>query len=593
MAQQYPIVWLPEEPGHVNIAKLAPHSPLCLVPNRRLWKTQDTVPGQARRVLAEYGLMGSSSWAVPAGTADPDQVSQVYPERNTWRTVAVSTALLTPGCKLEMGALFCPAGLTQWNNGSSWVSGGAFAELRARVKWRNGANEVGPHDFVLTMPGSGHGTWGGAENTLAGADWADLDERVVYDIMPPDYEIDPAVASTYSDGTTVWIELQVRGGERIVHASVYEVPSVHVQLHSTSGAQMVHGAPQGDPPTPRKPQTDAADGGGFQNHRHGTNRVLHAAERQGARLGPRIMNFAANSHSGSAWNTTIQTPIAIAGAVTLANLFDTTLTTYDTTHPGWVVAGSMAQLHRLNSSNYLRGRSCVIPVKVMLDASCPVQPATLRLQSSALEWIDIPIPAARTEVVVYGYLASQVFGDHFAGILQARVTVPAATTANIYNISVEYCEEDPMPVFTNIVVLAADVTNNNGTPNTIQDVTGLSFPVVAGGRYWFRFVINYTAAALTTGSRWSINGPTTSDLDFRSEYSLSTTTRTINEGLSAYNTPAASNTDSAATASNMAVVEGFLTATADGTVIARFASEVAGSAIVARAGSVVEYARVA
>lgn len=147
-----------------------------------------------------------------------------------------------------------------------------------------------------------------------------------------------------------------------------------------------------------------------------------------------------------------------------------------------------------------------------------------------------------------------------------------------------------MPVNKSIVVLAADVTNST---TTIADVTGLSFPVVAGGRYWFRFAINYTAALASTGSRWSINGPATSDLDFRSEYSLSTTTQTINEGLSAYDNPAAANLTSASTGSNMAVIEGFLTASADGTVIARFASEVAASAIVARAGSVVEYARVA
>lgn len=43
--------------------------------------------------------------------------------------------------------------------------------------------------------------------------------------------------------------------------------------------------------------------------------------------------------------------------------------------------------------------------------------------------------------------------------------------------------------------LAADVVNNNGVANTMQDVTGLSFPVLAGQTYWFRFAINYTAAS--------------------------------------------------------------------------------------------------
>lgn len=141
-------------------------------------------------------------------------------------------------------------------------------------------------------------------------------------------------------------------------------------------------------------------------------------------------------------------------------------------------------------------------------------------------------------------------------------------------------------------VLAADVTNNNGTANTIADVTGLSFPVTTGHKYYFQFIIQYTAAATTTGSRWSINGPG-GTMRYRSSYSLTTTSETVNSGLTAHDTPAASNATSAATAGNTAIVEGFYEATADGNVIARFASEVASSAIVAKAGSVVYYQQVA
>ena len=138
-------------------------------------------------------------------------------------------------------------------------------------------------------------------------------------------------------------------------------------------------------------------------------------------------------------------------------------------------------------------------------------------------------------------------------------------------------------------MLAADVTNNNGTANTIADVTGLSFSVTSGKTYNFCFVIIYTAAATTTGSRWSINGPAATSLYYHSSYSLTTTSTTENEGLSTYNVPAASNASSAATGSNIAVIEGIIKPSASGTVIARFASEVAGSAIVAKTGSYVEY----
>jgi hypothetical protein len=138
-------------------------------------------------------------------------------------------------------------------------------------------------------------------------------------------------------------------------------------------------------------------------------------------------------------------------------------------------------------------------------------------------------------------------------------------------------------------VLGSNVINNNATANTIQDVTGLSFPVLAGKMYSFRFEIMYAAAATTTGSRWAINGPTFTRLNYISEYALAATTTTRNPNNIGYDLPAASNTGSGSTTSNMAIINGMIVPSADGTVIARFASEIAGSAITALAGSVVYF----
>jgi hypothetical protein len=132
------------------------------------------------------------------------------------------------------------------------------------------------------------------------------------------------------------------------------------------------------------------------------------------------------------------------------------------------------------------------------------------------------------------------------------------------------------------------VTNNNGVANTIQDVTGLSFAVTSGKTYWFKFVIPFTTAASTTGSRWAINGPTNSFLCYNSEYTLTTTTSTRNAAVVAYDSPAASNASSSGS-SNIATIEGMILPTANGTVIARFASEVLSSAVTALAGAVVYY----
>ena len=137
-------------------------------------------------------------------------------------------------------------------------------------------------------------------------------------------------------------------------------------------------------------------------------------------------------------------------------------------------------------------------------------------------------------------------------------------------------------------VLGVDVINSNATANTIADVTGLSFPVTINKKYRFRFEIQYLAAATTTGSRFAINGPG-GVMRYRSEYSLTTTTRTVNDGIATHDTPALANASSAATNSNIAIIEGFYEATATGIVIARFASEIASSAITVKLGSIVYF----
>lgn len=142
----------------------------------------------------------------------------------------------------------------------------------------------------------------------------------------------------------------------------------------------------------------------------------------------------------------------------------------------------------------------------------------------------------------------------------------------------------------NVVVMTGDVTNNNGTANTIANVTGLSFDVVAGQTYWFEFVIPYTSAATSTGSRWAINGPALTSLYMRSEYTLTATTTTVNS-VSAYDTPATANASSLTTG-NVATMWGIIKPSADGTVIARFASEISASAIVAKAGATLRYVRI-
>lgn len=142
----------------------------------------------------------------------------------------------------------------------------------------------------------------------------------------------------------------------------------------------------------------------------------------------------------------------------------------------------------------------------------------------------------------------------------------------------------------NTVVLGDDVANAEAVANTLANVTGLSFPVVADETYWFKFTIPYTSAATTTGSRWTINGPTAPTmLNYNSRYTIDATSETVNYA-TAYQIPAASNASSLADG-NVAKIEGVITPSVDGTVIAQFASEVTVSAITAKAGALLQWMR--
>lgn len=142
------------------------------------------------------------------------------------------------------------------------------------------------------------------------------------------------------------------------------------------------------------------------------------------------------------------------------------------------------------------------------------------------------------------------------------------------------------------VVLSSSVINNNAVANTLQDVTGLAFPVVTGNLYEFLFNISYSAASTATGSRWVLNGPSFETLIYKSEVALTVTAITTNNAVS-YQQPVASNASSPFTTGNLATIRGFIKPTVDGVLQCQFASEVASSAITALPGSFVRYSIIA
>lgn len=149
------------------------------------------------------------------------------------------------------------------------------------------------------------------------------------------------------------------------------------------------------------------------------------------------------------------------------------------------------------------------------------------------------------------------------------VVVNDSTAANngtyrlAYNVSSTSKTDDANWVkagsLSNRVFLTSNVANS--AADTLANVTGLKFPMLSGKKYRFKAFIVYTADATTSGSRWTVNCATApTAIHYTSEYSLTTTSKTVNTGLSARQLPAAANATSAATGSNIAIIEGVITA---------------------------------
>jgi len=138
-----------------------------------------------------------------------------------------------------------------------------------------------------------------------------------------------------------------------------------------------------------------------------------------------------------------------------------------------------------------------------------------------------------------------------------------------------------------IKYLTTDVVNNDANANTLIDIPALSVPLTSGKAYFFEIACLFTTEVATTGSRWTINGPTAEVLNYESWYTASGTTRTSNTQITAYQLPAASNATANTTngGGNIAKMQGIVKPSADGNLVVQFASEVSSSAITAKPGS--------
>jgi hypothetical protein len=147
-------------------------------------------------------------------------------------------------------------------------------------------------------------------------------------------------------------------------------------------------------------------------------------------------------------------------------------------------------------------------------------------------------------------------------------------------------------VWSTIVLDENPTPNDSIVANQLMPLNGLGVPVKAGQRYYIRWLIFFTSAASTTGSRWETVGPFFETLMWRQFSSQTTSTRDNNNlavGQSYRGATGATSGSVVAPALNQASIDMFIHASADGYVVPHYASEVASSAISPKKGSFVEY----
>ncbi|HXH29854.1 MAG TPA: hypothetical protein VNJ01_03510, partial [Bacteriovoracaceae bacterium] len=237
-----------------------------------------------------------------------------------------------------------------------------------------------------------------------------------------------------------------------------------------------------------------------------------------------------------------------------------------------VISSNTCAAGEVLSWNAVTGWDCTIVVNSLLGT---VTPSNVVIANG--DTIAAAFDKTQGQIAVKANIASPTFTG-----------IPAAPTATAGTNTTQVATTAFVDAAVQKYVVLSGVDVVNITVNTMANVTGLSFPVTAGVTYEFEFFIVYTSAT-ANGSRWSISGPASTFLHYDSQYSFTTTTQSLNPGLSGYDLPIGVNATSAYATSNIASIKGVINASVTGSVIARFASETI-SGVTAKAGrSYVKY----
>jgi hypothetical protein len=400
--------------------------------------SQDTIFNGAR-ILAQQHTGGSAEWMVD-NTATGGG-TQSHPEPTVWRTAARCRATLCAGQALDVRMLAVPSGASVTETTGLWFHYSSNAQAQIVIGYENVGLETDSVTVTRNLPGSEIAD--GLEDTTAGAAWRQLQHHFVGSVRPQ--TVTPAYVAKFSEWPTVTFEFKHKGGARVLYSSVTEVPLEHVAYDSNDSGSTLHdfSDEQGGGLPVLYPQTKAADGATYQEHRFGTHHGLHVAERQRIRVGPTIATWSAYAERLAEVTDTEADPITVTSTTFVGLSIGSAITAWAATNPGYDVPGSYCAPAPENLYTRVHGNSCSIPIRIRAYVRCTANGAGsvfLKMQPTPRTAVTLTMPQVNTFAwyTTTGWIEGNVSeSDHYA-ILQDFAKVSAGVTAEIRYWSVEW-----------------------------------------------------------------------------------------------------------------------------------------------------------
>lgn len=422
-------------PSNPSVETVTALTPVAWHPTANVMGAQDTLCASAARVLATVGLAGSDEYPFDQSEDVDGAAAQAYPTADEWRTIwGPLPRHVTPGCYLEAHVIYVPSGNTHREGEQDWEGDGARGDIRVRATWTNGAETDGPNNHAVALEPSllGDDAVAGADAgqlpTDAGGEWTVLRETLIEEIWPPGVDSSASTAADFAEWTQVELEIQLRGGARIVDVFVYERPLRHAQEHDDVSPQSCHafhvGAGEPVAQVTQVPQSEVVDGLVWEDQRFGSHQTLRVGSRQGERLSDPGLAWTAWTSEDDTFDELDIPPLTLSGATTPTGIFTGTAG-YDEDAAAWLVSGAYSQRHdACEPLQVMRnGGRAVVEVRVWVDAewtSGGGASGWIRLQSSPTEWVDVEFTdsGTRETLEVIGWLETQVAADQDHATLQ-------------------------------------------------------------------------------------------------------------------------------------------------------------------------------